>query len=119
MQQQLVHLTTVRPFMCFVAPTLNRATKPSTGSGSEKKTTHEHIAGQSSTFIFKRALDIIKGLMLADHISPRASNCCVEGGLGMPTVWVFSSAPLCSFISFASCSQTLVRLNQITIKVAG
>lgn len=88
-----------------------------------RKKKHEHIAGQPPSFffqsIFKRTFDIIWALMSADHFSPCASNSCVEGGLELPTVWVFSSAPLCSFISFASRSQTLAHLNQITITAAG
>lgn len=53
------------------------------------------------------------------HIPPPTPHCCVEGGLGMPTVLVFSSALLCSLISFASRSHPLQSLNQITISVVG
>lgn len=41
---------------------------------------------------------------LTNDTPPPAPHCCAEGGLTLPSVLVFSSALLCSLISFASCS---------------
>lgn len=54
-QQQLVHLGTVTPFMCFVCPTQNCATRPCSGCGLE------------SAQVYNRAAIAVFSLSVCEH----------------------------------------------------